>query len=461
MNKLIKITIIFYVALILSFLLIHKDNVNQILSIFILIHILIVYIVSYPDYKYISYHYIIGIVSTLFLFKDIIINFNVYDLTFLIIFLIIYLGTLLLKNALFSYRMNFIMHKIAKQLRPIITERFHIEDKVNLLKKENLELEFQKMIINKIYNQVKIINATLEFDDIIDLSQKILIDIVGVDNFILYIRENDGHFREAARYNLNNSMREYLRYIIKTKGDDFFNKVSNYLRLDVDSNKKNDEFTNIHIFPFVLQNEILGILILFSNANIKLDELIINNIKITSRYISMGIKKSLLYKRVQELSQKDGLTSLYLRRFFEKLLEEEFTRVKRYKNKLSLIMLDIDHFKDVNDTYGHLFGDKVLTMIAGIILDNIKKPITASRYGGEEFIIICPDCGEVEAKKLAEKIRVDVENTIFLNNAKKVKVTISGGVAEYKAHIKKKENLIEHADKNLYKAKTLSRNRIV
>ncbi len=172
-----------------------------------------------------------------------------------------------------------------------------------------------------------------------------------------------------------------------------------------------------------------------------------------------------------ELSIRDPLTSIYNRRYMERQLEAELNRAKRYNTPLSCLMLDIDFFKKINDTYGHIFGDKVLLTMVSIISKKIRDYDIFARYGGEEFIIVLPHTNKEEAENLAERIRseiqiskVDVPNTQILlkkdkNAPKQISATISIGVCTFPDHvIETPEEFIKHTDSALYEAKQKGRN---
>ncbi len=166
------------------------------------------------------------------------------------------------------------------------------------------------------------------------------------------------------------------------------------------------------------------------------------------------------YKQLQdkliELSMKDPLTGLYNRRFFEKKFEEERERCKRFSKTFSIIMLDIDDFKKINDTYGHNVGDEVLINIANTIMKRIRKIDIAARWGGEEFVILLPETGLRDASFVAEDIRVSIEK---IKVSKVKKITASFGVAEYRDG-DNLYKLINRADEQLYKAKKNGKNQV-
>jgi len=163
----------------------------------------------------------------------------------------------------------------------------------------------------------------------------------------------------------------------------------------------------------------------------------------------------------QELSITDNLTKLYNQRHFYNQLTIEIDRSKRYKNSLSLLMLDVDDFKQYNDNFGHLEGDDVLVRLARIIQRNIRGSDSAYRYGGEEFVIILPEGKGVEGAIVAERIREDVKKETFVpDGGEKIHVTVSIGVSELLAD-DDLTVLIERADKRMYEAKKQGKDQVV
>jgi diguanylate cyclase (GGDEF)-like protein len=158
----------------------------------------------------------------------------------------------------------------------------------------------------------------------------------------------------------------------------------------------------------------------------------------------------------------DPLTGLYNRRFFRSTFEHEVRRGHRYGVMLSLVMLDLDGFKHVNDRYGHLFGDLVLRRVAKIVRRAIRESDTASRYGGEEFAIILPETDRLGSYAVAERVRRRVESAFAERptGGRPVEMTISGGIAAYPEDGTDLTEMLLRADEALYRAKALGKNRI-
>lgn len=159
-------------------------------------------------------------------------------------------------------------------------------------------------------------------------------------------------------------------------------------------------------------------------------------------------------------SRIDGLTDLHNRIDFDERFEAEFTASRRHEKALSLLFLDIDHFKNLNDNYGHQAGDEALRQVAKTLKEVCRTEDVPCRYGGEEFTIILPDTGKAGAEQLAERLRAAIEEKEINFEGQKLPVTASIGISTF-SHQEKGEALIQEADKALYQAKTGGRNKVV
>jgi len=167
-----------------------------------------------------------------------------------------------------------------------------------------------------------------------------------------------------------------------------------------------------------------------------------------------------LQLRLQEQVIRDPLTGLFNRRFLDETLPRELSRAKREGYSLSLIMLDLDHFKQVNDTYGHSAGDEVLRTLAEILRHNARDSDIICRYGGEEFLVALPRMAPDQARQRVESWRQTLENTVIRHGDLAIKVTLSAGIANYPDHGADVEILFARADQALYQAKQAGRNRV-
>lgn len=210
--------------------------------------------------------------------------------------------------------------------------------------------------------------------------------------------------------------------------------------------------------PLIVKDEAIGII----NISNKKDKNLFNQDDLDfmgalANQAAIAISNAQLYK----LAITDSLTKLYIRRHFEYLLDNEIKRSNRYRHDLTLLMMDIDNFKSINDNYGHQMGDEMLRHISEVILTTVRKIDMPSRYGGEEFAIILPETQKENSKKIAERLRKKISNIIIRTKDKKeVSPTISIGIASYPMDTEEKEDLIGFADQALYFAKNSGKNRV-
>lgn len=177
------------------------------------------------------------------------------------------------------------------------------------------------------------------------------------------------------------------------------------------------------------------------------------------------VKSALRFKaqqeKLMEMAFRDGLTGLFNHALLIELFEKELLKAERGNNSLAFIMLDIDYFKKVNDTYGHMAGDMILKQVAGILTSSARSSDIAGRYGGEEFGLVLPGANALDACLVGEKIRSAVEENSFDIGNETIKITISIGVYSSKPEeIIDPKEIIKRADEALYKAKTNGRNRV-
>ncbi|MCK5685209.1 diguanylate cyclase, partial [bacterium] len=222
---------------------------------------------------------------------------------------------------------------------------------------------------------------------------------------------------------------------------------------------RDEEIRNLTTVPMITQNKTIGVLNFvnkhksqkFSEADLKLAMTI-------AQAAATIIENARLYRE----ATIDGMTGLYVHRYFKRRLAEELQRARRYNISLSLIMTDIDHFKSFNDTYGHQIGDFVLQGVAQIIKDAVRDIDVPARYGGEEFIVILPETTQEGAHILAERIRQRIADTDFKTDSGILRVAISVGVSTYpETDVEEADEFIKTADEAMYEAKQTGRNKTI
>jgi diguanylate cyclase (GGDEF)-like protein len=178
------------------------------------------------------------------------------------------------------------------------------------------------------------------------------------------------------------------------------------------------------------------------------------------KYLAGGHIESLYHEEVYRLMTTDALTRLVNRRAFEEALTQEISRAERHKHPLCVGILDIDKFKSINDTYGHLAGDSILRQVGTLLRGNVRRHDTAGRLGGEEFALLLPEINLDGGRTAAEKVRRVVEQNRFEFDGTHIPVTISIGVTERRLDAEDPKELIRRADEALYEAKRSGRNRV-
>ena len=166
------------------------------------------------------------------------------------------------------------------------------------------------------------------------------------------------------------------------------------------------------------------------------------------------------HEEIYRLMTTDGLTQLNNKRYFDEMMDREVARAKRYKRSFSLLVFDIDHFKKINDRFGHLAGDTILRQLGAVLLGRLRVNDVLARIGGEEFALITPEVGVDGAKELAGKINRLISDTRFDFDGTRVDVTVSVGVAEWQTHYEDPSDLYKAADEKMYEAKRTGRNRV-
>ncbi|TAL28267.1 MAG: diguanylate cyclase [Nitrospirae bacterium] len=174
---------------------------------------------------------------------------------------------------------------------------------------------------------------------------------------------------------------------------------------------------------------------------------------------SLAIERTSLYQKMAELAVTDDLTKLFNTRYLNRTIEMEIHRSNRYNTSISLIFIDIDHFKNINDIHGHLVGSKTLVEMGQMIIKSLRTIDIVARYGGDEFVVVLPQTTPGAAAQIAERIRASVEQNVFLKKeGYGLKVTASFGVASYPESAKTKEDLLRLADEAMYRVKNTTRN---
>ncbi|MFA6582750.1 MAG: sensor domain-containing diguanylate cyclase [Elusimicrobiaceae bacterium] len=210
--------------------------------------------------------------------------------------------------------------------------------------------------------------------------------------------------------------------------------------------------------PLTVQGKRVGLLVvdnLISQQPIERDDVL--SLSSFAGQIALAIDNAMLFEEVQELSQYDELTGLPLRRFFNQRFAEEMYRAERFGQPMAFIWIDIDKFKDVNDTYGHQMGDKVLKEVSRVIMSNLRKIDFPGRYGGDEIQIMLPQAHAADARAIARRLDEEVKEIkipVQFSSEPEVRVTISQGIATFPGDSASADDLLKKADEALYLVKS-------
>ncbi len=208
--------------------------------------------------------------------------------------------------------------------------------------------------------------------------------------------------------------------------------------------------------PITFKNKIIGIILVGRKYDHTISFENLRFLESLASQLAISFQNAELYKKTKEWASLDGMTAVYNFRYFSERLEMEWNRAIRYEKPLSMIMIDLDHFKSINDTYGHMAGDKVLRDFAGLLKKYTRDTDIVARYGGEEFVVVLPETHYDDAYVVAEKLRSSTEEAEFKidDSDEPVKITISLGISNYPTTAFTKDDLIYQSDQALYHAKS-------
>lgn len=275
-----------------------------------------------------------------------------------------------------------------------------------------------------------------------------------IKDIIHFDDENESSFGSYCIKNkkdivISNANKEYKKYI-------------NKYPTDFKGTKGKSVMKSMIYTPLIISDKVVGLMSVQSSEENAYDLNDLNTLKILANYSAIAIENAINYKRVEDKATYDNLTRFLTKFEIVRLGEIIYEKHKTNNLKFSVAMIDLDNFKNVNDSFGHVYGDKALSMVAEAISKCIRNTDYIGRYGGDEFLLICPGLGELEAIDVAERIRKTIENKIFdLNDGILVSVTLSVGVHEFKETDKSFLDVLKKADKCLYFAKGNNRNLVI
>lgn len=333
--------------------------------------------------------------------------------------------------------------------------KFTSDDKVKILEEKLKDMDASRSVleqeiekINQIYVLGRELVEHIQAEDVAEHLNRILVNRPGIKSIAIFSKEQDGwgplYFSEPSQ---KGSWSEFVSGASAIMQEKSFRFVEPPLWLGG---------LSVIFLPVQLEKEMLACV--FLACENEFADYYQQRASIFIPQFALGVKRTRLFAEVEERSRVDGLTELYLRRYFLGRLQSEIQRAKRYSSSFALLMADIDHFKMVNDTYGHLAGDQVLAGIAKIISGCVQPGDLVGRYGGEEFIIFLPSTTHVQALSTAQSIVEGVSAKEFIVSGIKHKTSISIGISYYPSDAITLKELLSLADKALYWVKNNGRN---
>ncbi len=311
--------------------------------------------------------------------------------------------------------------------------------------------------------------STLELDDVLNRILEVIRTTFGFANIaIALIDKEKNELYIKAGHGYSTKILDKIRLKIRKEGEGICGHVAATGKLfyapDVSKvpfyyqGKKS--IKSEAAIPLKIRGEIIGVLDIESDKLNAFSDKDLRMFSVFASQAAIAIENARLFDETKALSLTDGLTKAANRRHFDLMLENELKKARGYSRPLSLAMIDLDDFKRYNDRYGHLAGDKMLISIAHALKNNVRDTDFVARYGGEEFVVIFPETNNTLAVKVSERIRRAVEKALLVRKKVRNRMTISVGVASFPANADNQIDLIHTADKALYRAKQLGKNRV-
>lgn len=316
--------------------------------------------------------------------------------------------------------------------------------------------------VETVFNQFsKVMSENLETEVLSNETIKLLIDSTHIDGAAIFMLSSGEFKLEGVQGIVDAEQLAQHPAVLRSmkEGKEAYIKIPKHIELDgILTQFKPSE---VFVEPIEFKSAQLGILVAATGA-MPADDNTKQLLHFFTRSIGLALNNTTIHSKFQKLAAIDGLTNIYNRRFGMEKLREDFSRAERDNGLLSLAMVDIDHFKNVNDTYGHLVGDKAIVMVTSIIKKALREGDIVMRYGDEEFLMIMHGASCKNAFNVCERIRHMVLESVVHDDDQEIKLTISIGLVSFPAQLSSNEiEMIDKADQALYQAKQSGRNQVV
>jgi len=314
--------------------------------------------------------------------------------------------------------------------------------------------------------------ASIDVEEVLRVSVRTLLELVECESGsvalaamregemrIVLANDNErGIIRRREELSLEE---ETLRFLEREKKSIFYRgEAPRGILPALRSGSRYEELKSFALLPLIDGGELVGYVRLASVRGDHFSGYHEQVLELAAGMVAMALSNARLHRAVARLAERDGLTGLFNVSYFRQVFTEKLETVKSLQGALTVLMLDLDHFKRVNDEHGHLAGDQVLRDVAGVIRAALREDLDlVARYGGEEFIVLLPGMPAAEGEKAAERLRLSVSESVRLGKTEQAQ-TVSIGLASLYDNGEETEELIEAADKALYRAKQEGRDRV-
>jgi len=348
-----------------------------------------------------------------------------------------------------------------------------LEKKNRIIEETNVQLESRIRELSLLFSASRLFNSSLRLDEVLENLCKMVGQTLSIDRFAVYLRDQDqGNFAVRGTHGIGDETGALFEQTLEE--NEILQTVSRERRsIYIRDLTQDPRSRSLHerlglcgsllAIPVVAAREVIGVMY-FNRPAVNafhIDELSL--LQVISNIAAIAIRNASLYEITEELAVHDPLTGLLNRRTLEEQLENEWERSRRFDVPLSVIMIDVDHFKQFNDEHGHSVGDLVLEATARGLSDELRKVDTLGRYGGEEFLAVLPRTDLDQARAVAEKLRQRVAEQLVPRadgGEEPLRITLSGGVACTTQDAPSSAGLLDMADYALLGAKQAGRNQV-
>jgi len=352
------------------------------------------------------------------------------------------------------------MKRVKGKDSPILEIEKELQDIRALLKKK-CDVLWDSQRILTLLEVSKAINSTLDLEELLIKIMRGIIKISGGERGFLMLIGKEGELELKVQEGI--SGREFINskisrsvtdWVIKTGKPVFIKDIREDNRFSTKESIIALRLKTIMCIPLKVRKRVIGLIYIDSKSiSPWLTESDLVFFEALAEQAAIAIENARLFQK----AVTDELTLLYNRSYFENRLEEEISKAKRYGTSLSIIYMDVDGLKRVNDRYGHLFGDRVLTKLANLMKSLLRRYDSLCRFGGDEFIMILPDTERETAKKIAGRICDKIQRHTFEMGKEKIKLTVSMGIAVFPEDADNKIDLLDRADEEMYRVKRRSK----